>query len=51
VLSTRGVEEHTTFYSYLACFMNIEYVHIHVMYIVNRAEYGIRILVAAPRNM
>jgi len=29
---------------------NLEYVHIHVIYRVNQAEYVIRILVAAPQE-
>ena len=30
--------------------LNLEYVHIHVMYKVYQAEYGIRILVVSPQE-
>jgi len=53
MLNARNEENNTVFYSYLACFVNtfsLEYLHIHVIYQVNQAEYGIHILVLAPQE-
>jgi len=53
MLNTWSREQHTVFYSYLACcveYMNLEYVRMHVICRVNQAKYAIRIPMATPQE-
>jgi len=52
MLNTRSENEHTVFYSYLACFVSTLTLDSYgfLSYRVHQAEYGIHILVAASQE-
>jgi len=50
MLNTRNEEKNAAFYSYLDCFVHLEYVRIYAAYRVDQAEDFIHIIVVAPQE-